>query len=706
MNFLCDQCKQKYHVADEKLRGRAVTRFRCKKCEHIIELLAPSGSAIDAPAEGSVPAVPTTPPAADPVGTPRAPLAPHAPQAPRPRAATMSIPMNAQNPRTGRSAVASISASAAPAASGPSAASAAARPAAPRPRAATTTGPTFGAGGGVSAPRPSSAVRTAPSVARPSAVRPASAASAILNASETGWYAGIRDLPVGPLTRKELGARVQAGDVDPDTLVWREGLDDWRPLRSVAELGDLLRMAAQRMSGELLDEMGKPSAPERARGGHVVPLSSARAAPLTVAARDEDEPSDDEATHVSTMDRALLEAIKPTARSAPPASRVPTPAPQPASVPPPSPSGAAPMAARSTPSVRPAPEHSISGPRVASPALGSVAAPLAPTSVPPVADADESAVAARAEVHVAASATAAAVAPAAVASDGVFGSLPPAAESVRPAAGVVPTMLAPVVASPMASGASPAPSIPLPGPGRQTSGLVVLLVGVAVTGVFGGLMLGRLNNHPPPAPLPMHPPAPLSPMRTVSPPMEIPAEVPPTVQAPQPTVPPPVAGPVAPAPDNPAERGRMRHVATTPEPRAPSAADLRLLREVGQMGGGPVTGPVAAAPSRSATEDSASTGATGSARSGRVIQAFNSARIINNCWQASLRLNPALGQQATRVTVDITVDGHGRVTDATVANSPHPSFTSCVQIRARGLPPLGGGEAVTARAFFNLDVNN
>ena len=38
MNFLCDRCKQKYHVADEKVRGRAVTRFKCKKCEHVIEL--------------------------------------------------------------------------------------------------------------------------------------------------------------------------------------------------------------------------------------------------------------------------------------------------------------------------------------------------------------------------------------------------------------------------------------------------------------------------------------------------------------------------------------------------------------------------------------------------------------------------------------------------------------------------------------------
>ena len=52
MNFVCDKCKQKYHVADEKIRGRAVTRFRCKKCENVIELRAdalPDPDAFDDP---------------------------------------------------------------------------------------------------------------------------------------------------------------------------------------------------------------------------------------------------------------------------------------------------------------------------------------------------------------------------------------------------------------------------------------------------------------------------------------------------------------------------------------------------------------------------------------------------------------------------------------------------------------------------------
>ena len=59
------------------------------------------------------------------------------------------------------------------------------------------------------------------------------------------------------MTRKELLAKVQSGDVTADTLVWREGLDDWRPLRNVAELGDMLRAGAQKLSGSLLDEMGR-----------------------------------------------------------------------------------------------------------------------------------------------------------------------------------------------------------------------------------------------------------------------------------------------------------------------------------------------------------------------------------------------------------------------------------------------------------------
>ncbi len=333
MNFLCDNCKQKYHVDDEKLRGRAITRFKCKKCSHVIEI---HGSSVPAAGttQDSVSGVSASPLLSEP---PPASVRP----APRPRPTTIT---GAAVPRPGSPGApgslggpsglgggGTVSGVGAPLAA---AAASAGVARVPRTRSATSTGPAFGAG----APVPSSGRPATLAGGRsPLAARAAGpTASAILNASETGWYAGIRDLPVGPLTRKELSARVQSGDVSPETLVWREGLDDWRPLRNVAELGDLLRLVAQKMSGNLLDEMGKrpsdrpapgasPSgAPAARAGAKVVPLASARPHdhPLS-SARPMMTDDEEEATRVSSVDpgiaAALLKSFSPLKPSAPPA---------------------------------------------------------------------------------------------------------------------------------------------------------------------------------------------------------------------------------------------------------------------------------------------------------------------------------------------------------------------------------------------------
>ena len=39
MKFLCDQCKAKYQIADEKVAGKTV-RMKCRKCGHLIEVRA------------------------------------------------------------------------------------------------------------------------------------------------------------------------------------------------------------------------------------------------------------------------------------------------------------------------------------------------------------------------------------------------------------------------------------------------------------------------------------------------------------------------------------------------------------------------------------------------------------------------------------------------------------------------------------------
>ena len=50
------------------------------------------------------------------------------------------------------------------------------------------------------------------------------------------WYVGIDDTPVGPIPLTELRARAAQGQVTIDSLVWRDGFEDWKPVRSFPEL--------------------------------------------------------------------------------------------------------------------------------------------------------------------------------------------------------------------------------------------------------------------------------------------------------------------------------------------------------------------------------------------------------------------------------------------------------------------------------------
>lgn len=55
------------------------------------------------------------------------------------------------------------------------------------------------------------------------------------------WHVAIQDVPVGPMTRDELSRKIEAGAVNAQSLCWREGMDDWRPMGELAELAALLR---------------------------------------------------------------------------------------------------------------------------------------------------------------------------------------------------------------------------------------------------------------------------------------------------------------------------------------------------------------------------------------------------------------------------------------------------------------------------------
>ena len=55
------------------------------------------------------------------------------------------------------------------------------------------------------------------------------------------WHVAINDVPVGPIRRAEIKRKIATGAVRSDSLCWREGFDDWRPIKDVPELNALLR---------------------------------------------------------------------------------------------------------------------------------------------------------------------------------------------------------------------------------------------------------------------------------------------------------------------------------------------------------------------------------------------------------------------------------------------------------------------------------
>lgn len=51
------------------------------------------------------------------------------------------------------------------------------------------------------------------------------------------WWYVIKDKKLGPVGIDELKTLVQAGNIGSDTMLWSEGMDTWRPLEKIDELG-------------------------------------------------------------------------------------------------------------------------------------------------------------------------------------------------------------------------------------------------------------------------------------------------------------------------------------------------------------------------------------------------------------------------------------------------------------------------------------
>jgi len=295
MKFLCDQCKAKYQIADEKVQGKTL-RMKCRKCGHVIEIRA----AADAPASGETMQVSAL--GEDAAAQIANSIAPPKPVAPTPR------PGSAPRPGAG----------------------------APRPAAGSRPG---------AAPRPptATAAKNPPSGALASAFSkqvsneapPASRTPTGPDVPAEDWYVAIDEVPVGPIRLTELRAKYAEGAVRDESLVWREGYEEWRPLRTLPELHQVVK---EEVSGASIPPRGSsllpsgntrqssprssPSAPARAStparpaapvpavrgtgGGNVIPfVQPSRTGAGSAAARKLDEDFDDEATQIAASPLAI-----------------------------------------------------------------------------------------------------------------------------------------------------------------------------------------------------------------------------------------------------------------------------------------------------------------------------------------------------------------------------------------------------------------
>jgi predicted Zn finger-like uncharacterized protein len=292
MKFVCDNCQAKYQIGDDKVAGKTV-RMKCRKCGYNIKVPAGGGQAEsaapdathdaaheaghDGSHDGGVADVPpasvqipspgaAAPPRPAAAGGPPRPAGAGAP--PRPTAAAPPRPTGSASPGAWagdddestammslsvRDAVVAATATAprpaSPAKPPPARSITPAPHAAPeRPRSITHTGtPRPAAGpplrhstGSLPAARP--VTRTSTGSLAAVKLDPSSHSSPHL-VLEPEWYVGIAGSPIGPVRVSVIRERAAANEVDGESLVWREGMGEWRPLRTFPELLEVVTAA-------------------------------------------------------------------------------------------------------------------------------------------------------------------------------------------------------------------------------------------------------------------------------------------------------------------------------------------------------------------------------------------------------------------------------------------------------------------------------
>lgn len=301
MKFLCPNCKAKYRIGSEKLVGRQAAKIRCRKCDYRIQIAYRTGSDeydITATPTSLVPAAP--PPRAVKAAAPVAPV----PAAAAPRVRGASAKEEAAGARKPAAPVPGLPGLGAPkTARGavPQAAgmTATALGSGRRPLPAPPPSPFGGMGlagasgmpvtGGAAPVWPAAAPAPLPPIPAPpvAVVQPPTPAPAPRpvpqgnqladqfresvqagglpeEIPQDGWFVGVNGVPLGPIPVGDLRELAAAGHIDRRSLVWREGIPEWKPLGKFPQLARLLGDGGAPPSAE------SPPAPARANGmnGH------------------------------------------------------------------------------------------------------------------------------------------------------------------------------------------------------------------------------------------------------------------------------------------------------------------------------------------------------------------------------------------------------------------------------------------------------
>jgi predicted Zn finger-like uncharacterized protein len=220
MQFICNKCKAKYEIPADRIKGR-IMRIRCRECGNAIEI---RGDALMPHAEAAVPR-PEKKVDAKP--------------------ALKSPPSSLLQSRFKESFTSSK----------------------PRHASSTTPAKTVATGG-----VPTKADKLLELAHK-------AEARAIEMREIDRWYVAIKSSPVGPVNKTKIRSYIRRGDLGQSSLVWREGFNDWKPLRTVPELSAIFI--------EIQNEIKKPEQIDiaarlrraAAQGGGTGPAANAAAAP-------------------------------------------------------------------------------------------------------------------------------------------------------------------------------------------------------------------------------------------------------------------------------------------------------------------------------------------------------------------------------------------------------------------------------------------